>query len=302
MAHLAASAKSMHNRVRITVAVLVGTWVWSASGHADAQNSTAKAGPYVVELRTGGEFGQNNYRTAIEVTREGRVVFRRATANALSGFRMDARDVGLEGDCLVFFYTLASDGLDDDTLFGVKICGDASEVIESTVSKPGGESHLLIGRIPRGWDAAKTKAGFRAAFARLYGSSADDGTFTPRPGSAERAAICDALRVYVEKQHAMAPLKKKIVFKIDNIKVNGNYAFFEGVPIYADGTAALYESLPDMAYVFLLSKASGRWTVLADFCGTDVPEEAWWMKIRRKLPADLPKSILPDFYRGHLQL
>jgi hypothetical protein len=293
----------MQNHFRAaTIAILAGAIWWSASGQAGAQNATAKAGPYVVELGSAGEFGQNNYRTTIEVTRQGRVVFHRATANALSGFRMDARDVGLEGDCLVFFYGLASDGLDDDTLFAVKICGDAPEVAESTVYKPGGESQLRIGRIPRGWDAAKTKAGFRAAFGRLYGANADDGTFTPRPGSAERVAICDALRVYVEKQHAMRPLKKKIVFKIDTIKVNGNYAFFDGVPIYADGTAALYDSLPDMAYVFLLRKVSGRWTVLADFCGTDVPDQAWWMAVRRKLPADLPKSLLPEFYRGHLQL
>lgn len=282
--------------------ILAGATLWVLCDLAVARNATAKVGPYVVALRTGGEFGQNNYRTAIEVTRQSRVVFHRATANALSGFRMDTRDVGLEDDCLVFFYTLASDGLDDDTLFGVKICGDAPEVIESTVSKPGGESQLLIGRIPRGWDAAKTQAGFRTAFRRLYGASADAGTFTPKPGSPERVAICDALRVYVEKQHAMAPLKKKIVFKIDTIKVNGNYAFFDGVPLYADGTAALYDSLPDMAYVFLLRKVSGRWTVLADFCGTDVPDKAWWMAERRKLPADLPKSILPEFYRGHLQL
>jgi len=294
--------RNLHNRIRITVAILTGAIWWLASGQAGAQNTTAKAGPYTVELRSAGEFGQNNYHTTIEVTRQGRVVFHRATANALSGFRMDARDVGLEGDCLVFFYVLASDGLDDDTLFAVKICGDAPEVAESTVYKQTGGPQLRIGRIARGWDAAKTKAGFRAAFGRLYGANTDDGTFTPQPGSAERVAICDALRVYVEKQHALRPLKRKIVFKIDTIKVNGHYAFFDGVPIYADGTAALYDSLPDMAYVFLLRKVSERWTVLADFCGTDVPDQAWWMAVRRKLPADLPKSILPEFYRGHLQL
>lgn len=285
-----------------TAVVLAAAWLWTLCDQVGAQTATAKVGPFVVELRSEGEFGQNNYRTAIEVARQGRVVFRRATADALSGFRMDARDVGLEGDCLVFFYVLAGDGLDDDPMFGVKICGDAPEVIESTVYKQTGEPELRIGRIPRGWDAAKTKAGFRGAFARLYGGNADDETFTPQPGSAERVAICDALRVYVEKQHAMRPLKNKIVFKIDTIKVNGHYAFFDGVPIYADGTAALYGSLPDMAYVFLLRKVSGRWTVLADFCGTDVPDQAWWMSVRRKLPDDLPVSILPAFYRTNLRL
>ena len=292
----------MRRRLPIRVPVLAGMLLFVTGGQADAQSATAKVGPYFVELTSGGEFGRNGYRTAIEVTRQGRVVFQRTTSEALSGFQMDARDVMLEGDCLVFYYVLACDGLDDETLFGVRICGDKAEVAESTVYKQTGEPELRLGSIPRGWDVAKTEAGFRTAFARLYRRAADGGTFTPKPGSPERVAICDALRVYVEKQHAMAPLKKKIVFKINRITVNGNYAFFDGVPVYADGSAALYDSLPDMAYVFLLGKASGRWTVLADFCGTDVPDASWWMKIRRKLPADLPKSILPDFYRGHLQL
>lgn len=292
----------MQTHFRAAVLIVAGTLLFVTVEQADAESTTAQVGPYVVELRKGGEFGRNNYRTTIEVTRDGRVVFHRATAQALSGFRMDARDATLEGDCLVFFYVLAGDGLDDETLFGVKICGDEPEVIESTVDNQTGEPELRLGRIPRGWDAAKTKAGFRKAFARLYERSADGDTFTPKPGSPERVAICDALRVYVEKQHAVAPLKKKIVFKIDRILVNGDYAFFDGVPIYADGSAALYDGLPDMAYVFLLRKVSGRWTVLADFCGTDVPGEEWWMNVRRKLPADFPKSILPDFYRGHLQL
>lgn len=291
----------MHRPFPIRVPVLAGMLLLVTGGQADAQSATAKVGPYFVELTSGGDFGRNGYRTAIEVARQGRVVFQRTTSEALSGFRMDARDVMLEGDCLIFYYVLACDGLDDDTLFGVRICGDKAEVAESTVYKQTGEPELRLGSIPRGWDVAKTEAGFRTAFARLYRRAADGGTFTPKPGSPERVAICDALRVYVEKQHAMAPPKKKIVFKINRITVNGNYAFFDGVPVYADGSAALYDSLPDMAYVFLLRKAAGRWAVLADFCGTDVPEEEWWMKIRRKLPDDFPKSILPDFYRGHLQ-
>jgi hypothetical protein len=294
--------EAMRRQLPKCVPALAGILLLLAGAKANAQSATAKVGPYFVELASSGEFGRSDHRTAVEVTRQGRVVFHRTTTEALAGFRMDARDVMLDGDCLVFFYALAGDGLDDDTLFGVRICGDTAEVAENTVFKQTGEAELRLGDIPRGWDVAKTKAGFRAAFKRLYGRASDGGNYTPKPGSPERVAICDALRVYVEKQHAIAPLKKKIVFKIDRITVNGNYAFFDGVPIYADGSAALYDSLPDMAYVFLLGKVSGRWAVLADFCGTDVPHEAWWMEIRQRLPADLPKSILPDFYRGHLQL
>ncbi len=294
----------MMRQVRTSPAALVAGLTLLACAQTEARTVKATVGPYEVELTTTGEFGKNNYRTQIEAVRHGKILFRRATAQALAGYEMDRRDVRVEGDCLVFYYVLASDGLDDWTLFGVRICGDGPEVMESTIRHQNGDPQLLIGRIPSGWDAARTKGDLNAVFRRLFprDAAADDGTHTPRPGSPERVAICDALRTYVARQHAMAPLKKKIVFKIDRITVNGDYAFFDGLPIYADGTSALYDTLPDMSYVFLLRKVAGRWTVLADFCGTDVPGPEWWMGVRRRLPADLPKSILPDFYRGHLQL
>lgn len=272
---------------------------------ATAEGSTvrAAAGPYEVALTTAGEFGKNNYRTEIKATRGSEVFFHRTTANALAGLSMDQRDVRMDGDCLIFYYLLSSDGLDDWSLFAVRVCDDNLEVSESTIHHQNGEPELRFGRIPVDWDMARTKQDMRKVFDRLFGRKSKNGaTYTPKPGSPERVAICDTLRVYVAKTHALAPLKKRIVFKIDSLKVSGNYAFFDGTPIYADGTAALYESLPDMAYVFVLGKVAGQWNVLADFCGTDVPDEGWWMDMRRKLPADFPPAILPAFYRGHLQL
>ena len=125
---------------------------------------------------------------------------------------------------------------------------------------------------------------------------------TPKPGSPERVAICDALRVYVVNELADSKPKKKVVFKISFLRVEGNFAFFQGVPIYEDGTDALYDCLMDMDYSILLQKESGTWMVLADFCGTDVPPDDWWKKQRRKLPDNIPTSIFPAFHREHLGL
>jgi hypothetical protein len=281
----------------------VATFALLSTGlEAESETVKAKAGPYELELRKTGRFGENSYRTAIEVRRDGKVIFQRKTANALEGFEFDPRDAQIDDGCLLFFYILAGDGLDPDTIYAARIRDSEAETTESRVDKDGGESQLIIGTIPRGWNAARTKTGFREAFRRFYRTSASNETYTPAPGSPERVAICDALRVYVMKRHAIAPAKQKIVFKIDDLRVNGDYAFFGGWPRYADGSQATYDCLPDMAYVFLLHKTSGRWSVLADFCGTDVPGEDWWRSVRDRLPADLPVSILPEFYCGHLQL
>ena len=121
--------------------------------------------------------------------------------------------------------------------------------------------------------------------------------YTPSPGNPERVAICDALRVYVVEQHAHAKPRKKIVFKIRYLKVKGDFAFFQGTPVYEDGSDALYDCLMDMDYSLLMEKENGTWRVLADFCGTDVPPAEWWRNVRRTLPDSLPRGILPASYR-----
>ena len=57
-------------------------------------------------------------------------------------------------------------------------------------------------------------------------AAAEAAPYTPKPGSPERRAICDSLREYVVRVHADAKPKMKIVFKIDYLKVDGNFAFF----------------------------------------------------------------------------
>jgi len=63
--------------------------------------------------------------------------------------------------------------------------------------------------------------------------------YTPKPGSPERQAICDAMRDFVKTNCAQKPLPKPIVFVIDSIRVQGNYCHFEGFPEFNDGSDAI---------------------------------------------------------------
>lgn len=126
--------------------------------------------------------------------------------------------------------------------------------------------------------------------------------YTPKVGSPERLAICDALRLHVAGAIANSRLPKKIVFKIEDLNVDGDFAFFGGFPIFEDGTGAIPDFLPDMFYCFLLRKKGNAWNVIADFSGSDVPEPAWWRTMRQTFPAGVPAAIFPEFYREHLGL
>src|SRR5262245_3042613 len=53
---------------------------------------------------------------------------------------------------------------------------------------------------------------------------------TPKSGSPERKAIVDALRAPVEKD-----LRRKVVFKIDHLKLQDGWAFLIGRPQQPDG-------------------------------------------------------------------
>lgn len=131
-------------------------------------------------------------------------------------------------------------------------------------------------------------------------TEAQSSPYTPKVGSPERVAIADTLRVYVQKHETTTKLPKKIVFKIDWLKVDGDFAFFTGFPQFADGTEAIGEYLPDMLYSYLLQKESGKWEVIANFSGSDVPEPAYWKNMRKKFPPNVPATIFPKFYRDHL--
>src|SRR5688500_18958272 len=119
------------------------------------------------------------------------------------------------------------------------------------------------------------------------------GAVTPKMGSPERKAIMDAMRVPVEKA-----LKKKVVFKVDHIKMQNGWAFLYGVPQQPNGKKmdyrgtqweqAIKDDMFDDNFCGLLRKEHGKWKVKTWRIGmTDV---AWigWDKDYRA-----PKGIFP---------
>ncbi len=118
--------------------------------------------------------------------------------------------------------------------------------------------------------------------------------YTPDKGSAERKAITDALRVPVEKK-----LKQEVIFKIDHLKVQNNWAFLLGTPRRPDGGQIDYRNTPyaeaykagafDDGVMALLHRVGGQWRVVQYVVGaTDVAYLGW----DRKFHA--PSAIFPQ--------
>src|SRR4028119_81209 len=104
---------------------------------------------------------------------------------------------------------------------------------------------------------------------------------TPEKGSAERAAILNALRTPVEME-----LKQKIQFAVTNFKVLGNWAYLDGEPQNASGGKPNYENTKygeaidagmfDNNFFALLRKTGGKWRVVKYQIGcTDVCYLEW---------------------------
>lgn len=119
---------------------------------------------------------------------------------------------------------------------------------------------------------------------------------TPAPGSPERQGIADAMRVFVAP-HASRKLPQKLVFKIEFLRVDGDYAGFQGFPIFADGSDAIPEYMPDVVWCTVLKRDGDRWRVILDLSRTDVPDEAELKEIRARLPKGVPPSVLTDYWR-----
>lgn len=125
----------------------------------------------------------------------------------------------------------------------------------------------------------------------VVSAAAAQGVYTPEKGSAERAAILDALRAPVEKS-----LKQKIVFVTDNFKVQGSWAFVSGEPTTPSGGKPNLkgtawqgsEDLFDDNFFGLLRKTNGKWRVVTHALGcTDVCYSDWWKRFKA------PKAIFP---------
>jgi hypothetical protein len=106
-------------------------------------------------------------------------------------------------------------------------------------------------------------------------------TTTPKPGSPERKALMDALRSPVE-----AELKRNVVFKVNALKVQGDWAFMRGVPQLPNGAPMDYRAShyqaqindgPFEDWICALWKRQGsRWRVVRYHIGaTDVVYSGW---------------------------
>jgi hypothetical protein len=130
-------------------------------------------------------------------------------------------------------------------------------------------------------------------FSMLLCASTGVAQYTPEKGSVERKAITDALRVPVEKK-----LKQSVVFNIDHLKVQDDWAFMLGAPRKPGGGRLDYrktayaeaerEGMFDDNISALLHKVRGRWTVVKYVLGaTDVPYIGWDEQYRA------PSGIFP---------
>ncbi len=120
------------------------------------------------------------------------------------------------------------------------------------------------------------------AFACGFFSTAFAGDiYTPKPGSPERKAIADALRAPVKTE-----LQTDVIFKINRLKVQGEWAFLAGVPLKPNGSEmdykgtvyqeAIREGAFDGGIFALLRKTDGQWITVRYVIGaTDVPYVDW---------------------------
>ena len=115
---------------------------------------------------------------------------------------------------------------------------------------------------------------------------------TPAPGSEERAAIMDALRVLAEKE-----LKQSVIFKVERLRVAGDWAYARVSPTRPNGDEIDFSKTKYRKQVelgafdpqgeALLRLEDDGWEVLEwAFGGTDVASAEWGDKYR------LPKSLL----------
>lgn len=133
----------------------------------------------------------------------------------------------------------------------------------------------------------------------LWISSAFGDAITPAPGSPERRAICDTVREHVLARVALKKPPMKVVFKIDHLRVDGGWAWFEGIPMQENGAFLPEGYLPDMAYIMVLQRNKAGWKVVEDQSRGDVPSPEEVRDLMKRHNG-LPLSILPKVWRDAL--
>ena len=121
-----------------------------------------------------------------------------------------------------------------------------------------------------------------AAAASGFGQTAH----TPPAGSVERKAIMDVLRVPCEQD-----LGRKVIFRVDHLRVANDWAFARVVPMQPDGKEIDYsrtkyaevhaEGAFDAEGEALMRRVNGNWKVLEwRFGATDTEVDLWLEKHR----------------------
>lgn len=115
--------------------------------------------------------------------------------------------------------------------------------------------------------------------------------YTPKAGSSERTAILDVVRKPLEKA-----VLQKVVFVVDQLKVDEEWAFLIATPQAEEGGKIKYTGTEfeeeardaDELTVALLKKEAGSWTLVEHaYFTTDV----WSIDIEDRYP-NCPTSIL----------
>ncbi len=134
------------------------------------------------------------------------------------------------------------------------------------------------------------------------GAQALEKVYTPKQGAPERKAICDVMRKYVRSMHGM-DRKKAFLWKIETLKVQGNYACFEAHAVNPDGSAFsdANSMIGDFQQLTFLRKNRDGWWVVADLTRTDVPSPEELKHIRGTFPGDVPTVLIPDYWRKKLR-
>ena len=117
------------------------------------------------------------------------------------------------------------------------------------------------------------------------------GIYSPPRGSAERVALMNALRGQVR-----GDLGGDVVFVVNALNSNGDWAFGELNPTWPDGRAIRVEGTPiyrqdphidGLRTEAIWRKERGRWTVFAHAVGaTDV----WWLEYCNRVPRGLMRG------------
>jgi hypothetical protein len=108
--------------------------------------------------------------------------------------------------------------------------------------------------------------------------------YTPAAGSPERTEIMDVLRVPAERD-----LKQSVIFRVQHLKISGDWAFARVVPLQPNGRDIDYrrtkyreqdeEGMFDGEAEALLRKRGGEWQLLEyRFGATDTEVDIWQEK------------------------